>query len=118
MGGIDIVIDDGSHLVSDVVSSLNFLFPHLSEGGIYIIEDLHASYWPGWGGGLRRKRASIEALKTIIDTIHQPYFRAPVKHKYLQIPAGQIKSVNFFDSIAVLQKAQVGPPRYFVSNQG
>ena len=33
MGGVDIVIDDGSHLSKDVVTSLRIIFPLLAEGG-------------------------------------------------------------------------------------
>jgi cephalosporin hydroxylase len=49
MGGLDIVIDDGSHQSKDVLASLRILFPRLAEGGTYVIEDLHTSYWPAWG---------------------------------------------------------------------
>ena len=54
MGGVDIVIDDGSHMCADVVTSFQALWPRLSEGGFYFVEDLHTSYWPQWRGGLRR----------------------------------------------------------------
>ena len=35
----DIIIDDGSHYLSDILFSLKILFRHLRKGGIYIIED-------------------------------------------------------------------------------
>jgi hypothetical protein len=38
IGGLDIVIDDGSHKSKDVIMSLNFLFPHLSEGGSTLLK--------------------------------------------------------------------------------
>lgn len=44
MGGIDIVLDDGSHQMKHIKYSLNYLFPKLNYGGIYLIEDLHTSY--------------------------------------------------------------------------
>ena len=50
MGGLDIVIDDGSHINQHVIESFQILFPHLSRRGFYWIEDLHTSYWPRWGG--------------------------------------------------------------------
>lgn len=43
----DIIIDDGSHNGRDQVISFNALFPKVKPGGWYVIEDLHASYWPG-----------------------------------------------------------------------
>ena len=35
----DIIIDDGSHYLSDILFSLNFFFKLLNQGGTYIIED-------------------------------------------------------------------------------
>jgi hypothetical protein len=42
-GGFDIVIDDGSHRVSDQISSFDALIS--STRRMYIIEDTHAAYW-------------------------------------------------------------------------
>ena len=28
------------------------IFPSMSAGAVYVIEDLHASYWPSYGGGV------------------------------------------------------------------
>lgn len=42
----DIIIDDGSHYLSDILFSLNFFFKHLKEKGIFIIEDFkHPNYY-------------------------------------------------------------------------
>ena len=48
----DLIIDDGSHVSKDIITSFARYFPLLKSGGMYIIEDLHASYWKVWGGGL------------------------------------------------------------------
>jgi O-antigen biosynthesis protein len=47
----DIVIDDGSHNAKDVIASFSRYFPRLKRGGVYIIEDLHCSYWNEHQGG-------------------------------------------------------------------
>jgi hypothetical protein len=44
-GPFDIIIDDGSHINSDMTFSFNHLFPLLKAGGLYVVEDIHASYW-------------------------------------------------------------------------
>ena len=46
----DIIIDDGSHQAKHIITSFNFLFPYLSNTGIYVIEDLQTSYFPRYGG--------------------------------------------------------------------
>ena len=42
-GDFDIILDDGSHYGEHIVTSFKTLYPYLKEGGIYIIEDLHAA---------------------------------------------------------------------------
>lgn len=52
----DIVIDDGSHLNSHQILTFEKLFDSVTEGGLYIVEDVQTSFWPGemfevvWGG--------------------------------------------------------------------
>ena len=42
----DIIIDDGSHYLSDILVGLKFLFKKVKQGGFYIIEDFkHPNYY-------------------------------------------------------------------------
>ena len=41
----DIIIEDGSHLWDHQMISLYFLSKHLKNNGIYVLEDLHTSYF-------------------------------------------------------------------------
>jgi hypothetical protein len=36
---LDVVVDDGSHIAVDAIQSFNLLWPHLRQGGWYVIED-------------------------------------------------------------------------------
>lgn len=38
---LDVVIDDGGHLVDQQVATLEELLPHLRPGGVYLCEDIH-----------------------------------------------------------------------------
>lgn len=43
----DIIIDDGSHIIGHQISTLANIFPYLTSGGTYILEDLHTSFIHG-----------------------------------------------------------------------
>lgn len=47
----DIIIDDGSHMSSDMILTFETLFPYLKSGGFYIIEDLLCDYDSRWNKG-------------------------------------------------------------------
>ncbi len=110
MGGLDIVLDDGSHVASHQRTSFSTLFPLLSEGGLYIIEDMHKAYWPSFEGGLKRRGTAIEFLKDKIDHMHRHY-RTRGLNTEATMP--DIESIQFFDSIAVVRKRKQ-LPRYHV----
>ena len=42
----DLIIDDGSHNLSDILNGLKFYFKYVNSNGIYIIEDFkHPNYY-------------------------------------------------------------------------
>jgi hypothetical protein len=49
---IDIVIDDASHILDQQVRTFELLFPFLEEGGLYFVEDISGSRFPGGNRGL------------------------------------------------------------------
>jgi hypothetical protein len=102
MGGVDIVIDDGSHNVQHQRASLETLFPLLSKGGIYVVEDTHTSYWRDYGGGYGRQRSFIETAKTVIDDMHAWYHpegeRVPINAR------DSVPRIVFYDSMVVISK--------------
>lgn len=44
-GPFDVIIDDGGHMPEQQLPTFRNLWPHLNEGGQYILEDLHGNYW-------------------------------------------------------------------------
>lgn len=46
----DIIIDDAGHFGEQQWKALHLWLPKVKPGGIYIIEDLHAAYWPEYNG--------------------------------------------------------------------
>lgn len=47
----NIIIDDGSHTSKDIINCFCKYFSVLDDDGVYVVEDLHCSYWEGFGGG-------------------------------------------------------------------
>lgn len=113
MGGLDVVLDDGSHVARHQRASFETLFPLLADGGLYIIEDLHTAYWWDFGGGLRRSGSAIEFLKAKVDEMHAHYFR----NRAGRHPDSDIESIQFYDSIAVVKKRKQ-LPRFHVKVGG
>jgi len=99
-GAPDIVIDDGSHLQHHIVRTFEFLYPQVAKNGVYLVEDLHAAYWPNLGGGLRRPGTFIEFAKDYIDKLHADYVRGTS----INTPAGdRTTSIHFYDSVTVFE---------------
>lgn len=101
MGGIDIVLDDGSHRMEHVIASLRTLFPLLNDSGIYVIEDLHTAYWKKWGGGYKSKNNFFNHIRKIIDDMHHWYHREGSKEKSI---SESCFGIHIHDSIVVLEK--------------
>ncbi|MFV2044511.1 MAG: class I SAM-dependent methyltransferase [Anaerolineales bacterium] len=70
----DVIVDDGSHTSSDIIKSFVSYLPHLNDGGIYIVEDLHCSYWAEYEGGLFEPFSSIAFLKRLVDVINYEHW--------------------------------------------
>ncbi len=103
----DIIIDDGSHVQSDVKESFNIMFPRLKNGGLYFVEDLHTAYWDGYGGGLRKQGTFIEDTKWMVDDINGHHVR---QSGYPNRYTNQIKGMYITDSIVIIEKDNVPPP--------
>ena len=62
----DLIIDDGSHFTRHQKTSFEVLFKYLSNGGVYIIEDMLTSYLKGWGVNPNLKKGNlVEFFKEI-----------------------------------------------------
>lgn len=111
----DIVIDDGSHKSSDIVKAFFQYFPLIKEGGVFIAEDLHCSYWRRYEGGLGYQKSSIEFFKLLSDIINHEHWveeknRLDILHHFQMFDEkfekilGDINSVEFFNSLCVVTR--------------
>jgi len=99
-GPFDIIIDDGSHIMSDVVKSFQMYYPIVKPNGTYLVEDLHTSYWEGYGGGLKREGTFIELCKDLIDVLNANYSPNMIVDQFTK----STDSMNFYDSVVVFEK--------------
>lgn len=112
---IDIVIDDGGHMMQQQIVSFGELYPHVQPSGVYLCEDVHTSYNPRWDGGLRRPGTFIEFSKTLIDALHGWYF-VP-EGSELDVHTAGTYSLSFYDSVVVVEKRPIQPPRVSITGQ-
>ena len=107
MGGVDIVLDDGSHVSNHIRQSFLTLYPRLSFGGVYMIEDLHTMYWSHFGGGYDEPHMFFQDLKAIVDDMHHWYHDHDVK---IEAANNAVAGLHFHDSIAILEKEKMRAP--------
>lgn len=50
IGNVDMIVDDGSHVIKHQLLTFGALFKHLNSNGFYWIEDLHTSDGSVWQG--------------------------------------------------------------------
>ena len=107
-GPPDLILDDGSHQMHHVRKSFDYLYPKLSKNGIYIVEDMHTSYWQEYGGGYLQKDSFIEYSKSLIDQLNFQHVRE-------NIPSPQwirdTASISFYDSMVIFEKGSKTPKR-------
>ncbi len=111
MGGLDLVLDDGSHQNSHIRASLAALFPRLADGGLYMVEDLHAAYWPSFGGGYRAEGSFMTDLKAMVDDLHHWYHD---QGQEVAPTRDALVGLHLHDSFAVLEKGRASAPRHTV----
>jgi hypothetical protein len=106
---VDILIDDGGHTMTQQITTFNELYDHVKDGGIYLCEDTHTSYWYSFHGGLRKKSSFIEFSKRLIDKLYTWHLEDPS-----QLPVDYFvmntKGIHFYDSIVVLEKGKREKP--------
>lgn len=105
MGGVDVILDDGSHHMKHIRRSFRALYPKLAVGGVYMVEDLHCAYWKQFGGGTEAPGNFFNHMRRVVDEMHawyyDPEFRDP------EITTG----IHVHDSICVFEKGRAIRPR-------
>lgn len=105
---VDIVLDDGGHTMGQQVATFEEMFPAVRPGGVYIVEDLHTSYWEEYGGAYRGPGTFVEFAKDLLDQLHGWHSRDP---RLTVTPYTRcLRAIHAYDSIFVFDKAEVAGP--------
>mgnify|MGYP000530598577 CR=1 FL=1 len=110
MGGVDIILDDGSHLMNDIKHTFLHLFPKMNENGLYVVEDLHCAFWGTYGGGYNSKDNFFKFTQDLTKDIHHWYHNKPVMFPSI---SSNLSSIKIYDSIVAFEKKKVVKPTLF-----
>jgi GT2 family glycosyltransferase len=113
----DLILDDGSHRSGDIVATFARYFRHLTEGGMYVAEDLHCSYWRDFQGGLFDLHSSVSFFKLLADLVNFDHwgiqgartdllktFSDEYECQFSESDLDTIHSIEFRNSMCVIKK--------------
>ena len=111
---VDILLDDGGHIPREQITTFREMFPHIKDGGIYICEDCHTSYWDTIGtnirtgeevlvqkGGVSVEGTFIEFTKQLIDELNAFHTKGSLPLTY---NTNNMGGIHFYDSVVVVEK--------------
>lgn len=105
---LDIIIDDGGHTFTQQINTFEECYERLNNGGIYLCEDTHTSFAPGWGGGHGNPATFVEYSKRLIDKLYAWHAQDP------RLPVDQFTrntfGLHFYDGVVVIEKRPINPP--------
>ena len=97
IGPIDVLIEDGGHTNKQQINTAIHSIEYIIDGGIYVSEDTHTSYWREFGNP--SKWSFVEFAKSIVESING---RGPNVNTRIRHFAERISSVQFFESMVCL----------------
>ncbi|MDO9571495.1 MAG: glycosyltransferase [Hydrogenophaga sp.] len=113
----DLIIEDGSHTSGDIVKAFAQYFPALRDGGLFVAEDLHCSYWQEFDGAIYYPFSSVNFFKLLADVINHEHwgvektrtalisgFKEKFQVEISERTLAQIHSVEFLNSMCVIKK--------------
>lgn len=115
----DVILDDAGHSSVAQIGAFQTLFPYVKSGGLYIIEDLHASYWQNYGGNgtMEHPKAGpgtcVHYLQSLVDDLNYSSARTacadeakvpPHIRQEFDYYQDHIESIHFHKSVCIIRK--------------
>lgn len=114
---VDILLDDGGHRCDQQIITFREMFPHIKDGGLYMCEDCHTSYWDMiyehtktgekkflQHGGVGVEGTFIEFTKKLIDELNAFHVGKDFPPTYNTLNMG---GVHFYTSMVVVEKNRI-----------
>jgi cephalosporin hydroxylase len=98
VGDVDVLIDDGGHTNLHQLATLRASLEHVRDGGLVLVEDVHASYMGQFGNPHRF--SFINRCKQAIDEINA---RCPEAGIEQTVFSKTVHSIAFYESIVAFQ---------------
>jgi SAM-dependent methyltransferase len=98
-GEFDIIIDDGSHMQLDVLTTFSFLYSKLKRGGVYCVEDTHSAYLRTYSGGITSPFNFISISSRLVHDTNVEFIQEPYTPTL-----NDLKSIGFYNSMVVFEK--------------
>jgi hypothetical protein len=97
VGPVDVLIDDGGHTNLQQIVTVHSAVKHIRDGGVLIVEDVHASYFREFGNPWGR--SFIGFTSKIVGAVNS---RAAALKTRRERYANRVHQVSFFESIVAL----------------
>lgn len=97
VGMVDVVVDDGGHTNSQQIVTAQAVLPHIRDGGMLVVEDVHASYQRKFGNPSRF--SFISYCKKVVDHINSRSSVLPKMRRIPNIARDCVYSCAFYESI-------------------
>jgi hypothetical protein len=119
-GPYDIIIDDGGHVTGQQIVSFEHLFGAVGDGGYYVIEDTHTSFWPSFHStftiGSTTVRGGFLDYAPLLIRSQMEFWWSPESFNRAALPresrppanlgmhAKKVFAISFYDSLVVIEK--------------
>jgi len=114
-GPFDAILDDGSHICSDMIKTFEYAFLNgLADQGVYIAEDTHSNFWRGYRD---QKYSFVDLCKDLVDFSHAHYLEnedkigrftltSSQRVKSISVPriGEEIQEIRFLDSMIMIRR--------------
>ena len=102
IGPVDVLLDDGGHANDQQTVTVDHALRHVRDGGLVVVEDVHASYLAEFGNPSRYSfvnlaKRSVDALNARFPGVPQP------EDAFARQVRSRVHAIEFYESIVGFQ---------------